>query len=146
MNPLQRKRYRKPPGNQAFNSADFPHVISVGELIPMENFVTFVVPQDKVNYVPEPSYSYFGVGDPRVFSPGDTVFVDLVNGESDYRVVRKKTGRVLWLDQPLNHLPKVMGEVFKIVGQKSVLIDSRFTDKENRPDPKPGVQRRLNNG
>jgi len=69
---------------------------------------------------------YLAISDARVFAPGDRILIDCVNNTSALRIVQKVDGRVIILKDRLNHLPLVGGDVFKIIGQSSTQIDTRW--------------------
>lgn len=122
-NPLNGKNYEKPKGNQVFRDSD---VQSVGDLIPLENFKAFILGANKDAGTPNPGHSYLAISDARVFNPGDRILIDCLNNTSALRIVHKVEGRIVFLRDRLNHLPKIGGDVFKIIGQSSTQIDTRF--------------------
>jgi hypothetical protein len=121
---LKNKNYLKPKGNQVYNEME--HIHSHGDLVPLDGFKAFILPRNELARTPEPSYDKLAISDARVFYPGDRILIDCVNNTSALRVVKKKDGRTIYLKDRLNHLPKIGGDVFKIVAQSSTLIDTRF--------------------
>lgn len=119
---LQAKDYQRPEGNQFYDARD--GLASVGDIIVMPRFITFVIGENGGAGTPTPSERWFAVGDARVFKAGDRVLVDTVNGKSAVRTIAKVDGRVLILKDRLNSLPKIGGDVFKVVGIKSTVIDT----------------------
>jgi len=139
--PLQGKNYDKPKGNQVFGNSEV--VQSVGDLIPLENWKAFILGKNKDSGTPDPGYFYLALSDARVFNPGDRILIDCENNTSALRVVRKVEGRIVLLQDKLNHLPKIGGDVFKIIGQKSTQIDTRF-DLGKDPDAYNRYLQRMN--
>lgn len=81
---------------------------------------------------PEPNCKRFAVADPRVFSPGDFMMIDRVDGISEVAQVQRKIGRVIYLVSPLGNLPQLPNrenkpsDILKIIGTSSVQIDTRW--------------------
>lgn len=96
------------------------------EPIPLKNFTAFVLPKNTEAKIPEPTSRFLGISDARVFSPGDHVLIDQMNNMSAERIVARVVGNVIFLDQPLNSLPKLGGDVLKIIGRSSRQKDARF--------------------
>ena len=95
-------------------------------------FCTFVLSKDRANYIPEPTHRYFAIGNSRIFERGSGILIDTLDGKSALRRVKRVDGNVIWLDEPLNHLPKLGGDVMKVLGVTGTMVDVRATEKVNR--------------
>lgn len=126
MTDLSHKRYHRPEGFAAAAQIGNEHIHNHGDLLPLENFVTFILPKNRDTGTPEPSRRWLAVGSPMAFNPGDEALVDLENGFSQLAVIKARTGRVLEFESPLDVSPMLGGEVYKILGRQSVQIDTRF--------------------
>lgn len=105
-------------------SEDYVDVISVP--VPLANWRAFVLPKNREENIPEPTHRMVPISDARVFNKGDRILIDLLNGKSQERIVERVVGRVIFLQNPLDYLPKIGGDVLKIIGRKSTQVDSRF--------------------
>lgn len=117
---LAQKTYYKPNANTIQGLQQTLGGISYdADIVPMGNFITKVMGQDRNNYIPEPSRYFFAVQDPRPFVKGSLVLVDMMDGRSGLRKVKSVEGKVLWLESPLTAPPMINGDVFIIVAKRS---------------------------
>lgn len=122
---IEGKNYHKPRANQVFAGKGSEHIKGVPDFFVMPGFVTFIVPGDSQNYVPTPGKRFIGVGDPRPFHPGARIMVDTISGKAEVTVVKKVRRRVIELDPPLNSDPQLGGDVYKVLGEKTIMIDTK---------------------
>lgn len=130
---LNNRDYNRPRANNAFGSDRDGRVYGHPDWILFPRFKTFVVQRNKEENVPEPGRNWFGIGSTRmngivIFRPGDRVMVELHNGKLQVRQIRKIDGRVLFLESALDGSPKVGGDVFKVIGQSTAFIDTKYSE------------------
>lgn len=130
---LNNKEYNRPKANSAFGSDRDGRVYGHPDWILLPKFETFVVQKNKDANVPEPGKSWFGVGSTKmsgviILRAGDRVMVELHNGKLQVRQIRKIEGRVLLLETPLDASPKLGGKVYKVIGQSTAFIDSKYSE------------------
>ena len=129
---LSGKDYYKPNATKGFASG---HVHNIGDFVPLRGYKAVVLPRNKEKYIPEPSKNWMGLSDVRPLSPGDRVLIDTVTGFSELHTVKVIRGNVLELVTPMNNLPALGGDVYKIVGTSTDFVDTRFDlSKESHVD------------
>lgn len=121
---LQKKQYDKPKAVTFYDSKD-PSLYGHSDLVLQDGFMTFVLPENKDSHTPEPTHYWFAVADARPFFKGARILVDTVDGRSAMRVVKEVDRNVIILKDKLTHLPKVGGDVFRVLGNKTTLIDTK---------------------
>ena len=120
---LSKKNLVRNDGVKMFKE-DYVEVFS--EPVILQNWRAFVLPENKEENIPQPTHKMVPVSDSRVFASGDKLLVDTLSGKTEERTILRVVGRVLFLESPLNALPKIGGDVLKVIGRKSRQIDARF--------------------
>lgn len=136
---LSHKSYERPDGFGVYGIDKVDGVETYGDIIFANDRVTIILSEDKTNNVPSPSYKWFPVGNPHLFKAGNLILIDTIDGKSAIRRIKEIDGRVIILQDRLNHLPLLGGEVIKVMGVSSTYIDRRKTEAATKYEDKTGV-------
>lgn len=128
-NPIANRNYYRPRANHVF---DNPHVEGFGDFVFDRNYKGYVLSKNLQDLVPEPSKRRFGLTDVSALMPNDRIFIETVNQAFELATIEKITRRTVELKQNMTVSPRMGGVVYKVVGQSTDLIDTRYDlDKES---------------
>jgi hypothetical protein len=144
---LDDKDYERPaPDSTVFRDwridkvyADCPDLDAIEEyhdFVFAGDAVSFIMGHNRDSGIYDPNLWALPVGNYKVFGRGDMVMIDTVDGKSAVRKVKAMDHRVMILATKLTHLPKIGGEVIKLLGVANDAINKRATEKMNKLDKK----------
>ncbi len=99
---------------------------------------TFVIGKNAESETDNPNQWSFPVGNHKPFSRGHTIIVDTIDGKSAVRTIAyvDRRHRTIVLRTPLTHLPKLGGDVIRILGESTDAINRKKTEKANKEEIK----------
>lgn len=131
-NPIANRNYYRPRANHVF---DNPHVEGFGDFVFDRNYKGYILSKNLSELVPEPGKKRFGLTDVSALMPNDRIFIETVNQAFELATVDKITRKTVELKQNMTVSPRMGGVVYKVIGQSTDLIDTRY-DLEKDSDVK----------